>query len=263
MNTYTYINFLIFITTTISYYLFFKPTIKQSDTIEPVNVQNYTTSNYYYMLIYFLFVLVGQLVTNILTVITKCGSSSFKNLMLALVFTIVPWTLIFGVMILLLLIYPSMKKGFADVVGYLFISGKAHQYINQIIELDKTIANKFTGKPEIFINVLTPLNFNDYFNDLTRKNVPEPTAGNILEDGAIETIKDSLFKLIVNKDNIGEIMWIIYTGLLLIAIVQYYITNNSCSNDKLTLQDNYKKYIAIQEEKQTNQDSSPITYDQA
>lgn len=258
----TYINFLIFITTTISYYLFFKPTIKQSDTTDPVNVQNYTTTNYYYMLIYFMFVLVGQLIINILTVIAKCGSSSFKNLMLALVFTIVPWTLIFGVMLVVLLIYPSMKKGFSDVVGYLFISGKAHDYINAIINLDNTIANKLTGKPEIFINVLTPLNFNSYFNDLTTKNAPvQPGPSGILQSGEIDQIKDSLFKLIVNKDNIGEIMWIIYTGVLLIAIVQYYITNNSCSNDKLTLQDNYKKYIAIQEEKQNTQ--SPTTYETA
>jgi hypothetical protein len=208
-----------------------------------------------------MFVLVGQLVINILTVIAKCGSSSFKNLMLALVFTIVPWTLIFGVMLVVLLIYPSMKKGFSDVVGYLFISGKAHEYINEIIKLDDTIRYKLTGKPEIFINVLTPFNFNSYFNDLTTKNVPNKTAGVEMNSGVMETIKDSLFKLIVNKDNIGEIMWIIYTGVLLIAIVQYYITNNSCSNDKLTLQDNYKKYIAIQEEKQNTQ--SPITYETA
>jgi hypothetical protein len=249
----TYINFLIFITTTISYYLFFKPTIKQSDTMDPVNVQNYTTTNYYYMFIYFMIVLVGQLVINILTVIAKCGSSSFKNLMLALVFTIVPWTLIFGVMIVVLLIYPSMKKGFADVVGYLFISGKAHEYISAISSSNSTIANKFSGKPEIFINVLTPFNFNSYFNDLTK--------GNQLDNELIQKTKDDLFKLIVNKDNIGEIMWIIYTGVLLIAIVQYYITNNSCSNDKLTLQDNYKKYIEIQEEKQNTQ--SPTTYETA
>ena len=258
----TYINFLIFITTTIIYYLFLKPTLKQSNTLHPDEVQKYTTSNYYYTFIYFMAVLVGQLITNIFTVIGKCGSSSFANLILAVVFTLLPWTLIFGVMLVLLLIYPSMKKGFADVVGYLFISGKAHEYIDEIITLDNTIASKISGKPEIFINILTPFNFNSYFNDLTTKTpstATDPTNA-IFHSEQMNQVKDNLFNLIVNKDKIGEVMWVIYTGILLISIVQYYITSKSCSNDKSTLQDNYKKYVDTQEKTQNAQDAATTTY---
>lgn len=248
----TYINFIIFIITTIIYYLWFKPTIQQSNTINIDEVQKYTTNNYYYMLIYFMAVLIGQLITNIFTIITKCGSSSFKNLFLAVLFTIFPWTLIFGVMLVLLLIYPSMKKGFSDVIGYLVISSKAHEYINELIRLDPSITSKFSGKHEIFINILTPFNFNSYFNDLTTEN----SQNNILQKEGFHQVKENLFNLIVNKDNIGEVMWIIYTGILLISIVQYYITSNSCSNDKSTLQDNYKKYVETQENQNTQDDKN-------
>ena len=73
-------------------------------------------------------------------------------------------------------------------------------------------------------------------------------------------VKDNLFNLIVNKDKIGEVMWVIYTGILLISIVQYYITSKSCSNDKSTLQDNYKKYVDTQEKTQNAQDAATTTY---
>lgn len=261
----TYINFAIFITTTIVYYLFFKPTLLLSNTINSNEVQKYTTTNYYYTFIYFMAILAGQLVTNIFTIIWKCGSSSFSNLLLALLFTILPWTLIFGVMLVILLLYPSMKKGFSDVVGYLVISGKAHEYIDEIIKLDNTITSKIFGKPEIFINVLTPFNFNSYLNDLTSKNTSSLQSSQengpiIFNNDKINQIKNDLFNLIVNKDNIGEIMWIIYTGILLISIVQYYITSKSCANDKLTMQDNYKKYIAQQAENKKVQDNKTTTY---
>ena len=183
----TYINFLIFITTTIIYYLFFKPTLQQSNTLNPDEVRKYTTSNYYYTFIYFMAVLVGQLITNIFTIIRKCGSSSFNNLILAVVFTLLPWTLIFGVVLFLLLIYPSMKKGFSDVIGYLVISSKAHEYINELIRLDPSITSKFSGKHEIFINILTPFNFNSYFNDLTTEN----SQNNILQKEGFHQVKEN------------------------------------------------------------------------
>lgn len=255
----TYINFLIFIMTTIIYYVFFKPTLQQDNTIRLDEVQKYKNSNYYYSIIYFMAVLVGQLVTNIFTIISKCGSSSFNNLILALVFTLLPWTLIFGVMLVMLLIYPSMKKGFADVVGYFVISGKAHEYIHEIMTLDDTISNKIYGKPEIFINILTPFNFNAYFGEIETHFKQNNTADQLKHE-TIKNIKDNLFKLIVNKDNIGEVMWIIYTGILLIYIVQYYITSKSCSNDKSTLQYNYKKYVENKEETQNKQDAQTTTY---
>lgn len=251
----TYINFVIFITTTIIYYLFFKPTIQQSNTTNDSDVQMYKTTNYYYTFIYFMAVLLGQLITNIFTIIKKCGSASFSNLILAVLFTILPWTLIFGVVLGVLLIYPHMKKGFSDVVGYLVISSKAHQYIDELIKLDNNITNTLPGKPEIFINILTPFNFNSYFNNLSAKSSPQ----DIQKQGYIQ-IKDDLFKLIVNKDTIGEVMWVIYTGILLISIVQYYITSKNCNNDKLTMQDNYKKYVDTQQEKQTEKKEQPTTY---
>jgi hypothetical protein len=246
--------------TTIIYYVFFKPTLQQDNTIHLDEVQKYKTSNYYYTIIYFMAVLVGQLVTNIFTIISKCGSSSFNNLILALVFTLLPWTLIFGVMLVMLLIYPSIKKGFADVVGYLVISGKAHEYIDEIMKLDPTISNKIYGKPEIFINILTPFNFNAYFGEIEGHLKQNQNMGNKLNYETIKNVKDNLFKLIVNKDNIGEVMWVIYTGILLIYIVQYYITSKSCSNDKSTLQDNYKKYVENKEETQNKQNAQTTTY---
>ena len=51
---------------------------------------------------------------------STCGGSITENMGAAGVFTFLPWVLIFGVLILVLTIYPGFKSAFSDVIGYFF-----------------------------------------------------------------------------------------------------------------------------------------------
>jgi Trp operon repressor len=62
-------------------------------------------------------------------------------------------------------------------------------------------------------------------------------------------IKNELFKLVVTRDEVGEAMWYIYTGLLLTSIVQLKITTRGCINNPKTMESNYKDFL--NKEKQT------------
>ena len=84
------------------------------------------------------------------------------------------------------------------------------------------------------------------------------------DDNSAETkdIRQKLFDLVVTRDNIGEALWYIYTGLLLTSIVQLKITTRGCNTDPATMEKNYNEFLKKQEEanaKQAEADSTVYT----
>ena len=67
------------------------------------------------------------------------------------IFTFIPWTLIFGVLILVLSIYPGFKSAFSDVIGYFYVSGSANKVLTELLvdkDIQKNINNDTTISPE-------------------------------------------------------------------------------------------------------------------
>jgi hypothetical protein len=74
-----------------------------------------------------------------------------------------------------------------------------------------------------------------------------------------DDIKNKLFELVVTRDNVGEAMWFIYTGLLLTSIVQLKIATKGCSSNPATMQQNYQKYLEEQEANDKKQEQATST----
>ena len=68
-----------------------------------------------------------------------------------------------------------------------------------------------------------------------------------------------LFDLVVTRDNIGEAMWYIYTGILLAMIVQLKIVTRGCVNSVSTMQQNYQTYLKNEQATQASQDAATST----
>ena len=75
-----------------------------------------------------------------------------------------------------------------------------------------------------------------------------------------DKIKNDLFKLVVTRDNVGEAMWYIYTGVLLTSIVQLKITNRGCVTNPKTMQDNYQKFLEQEEKAKKEKEKASTTY---
>ena len=76
-----------------------------------------------------------------------------------------------------------------------------------------------------------------------------------------DDIKNELFEIVVSRDNIGESMWYIYTGLLLTSLVQLKITTRGCVNNPKTMEQNYQKFLeAEQQAKQQKELATSTTY---
>jgi hypothetical protein len=258
----SYLNIVTFLLTTLFYYLAIKPSLTYETFSDPTKMKDYTKNNYMYLAIYLLLVMVIQFIVNASIIATTCGGSISENMGAAGVFTFLPWTLIFGVLVLVLTVYPGFKSAFSDVIGYFYVSSSANKLITELLidkDVQKKIDNdntmtlekkeamqsaadtiiKICGNTSVLINQIVPDNFNDYWKILT------PLMKSQYQTETPETLekKTELFELVVTRDNVGESMWYIYTGLLLTSIVQLKITTRGCASNPKTMEQNYQKFL--------------------
>ncbi len=273
----SYINIVTFILTTVFYYMALKPTLTYNDLIDPKKYEEYSKNNYLYLGIYLALVMLIQFVVNASVISTTCGGSISENIGAAGVLTFVPWTLIFGVIIMVLIIYPGFKSAFSDVIGYFYISGPATQIITELLvnrDVEKKLTGnetkeerealedaadtivKICGNTSILINQIVPDNFQDYWKILNPLKKTQ-----YRDDNSPETqdIKKQLFELVVTRDNIGEALWYIYTGILLTSIVQLKITTRGCNTNTATMEKNYNEFLKKEEEAKAKQEEADST----
>ena len=283
----SYLNIITFLLTTLFYYLAIKPTL----TLDKLqgDYKTYKTNNYIFLAIYLLLVMVIQFLVNASVISTTCGGSVSENMGAAGLFTFIPWTLIFGVVIVILTVYPGFKSAFSDVIGYYYVSTEANDLLSKLLidaNINKAIVGgpstaatssedktklqnaadliiKICGNTSILINQMSPNNFLDFWSLLDPLKKPDlQRSDGVYTDpktGTTINIKEKLFNLVVSRDNIGEAMWYIYTGLLLTSIVQLKITSRGCASSPKTMEQNYKKFQENQEKVQKQQEQSTST----
>ena len=263
----SYSNIGIFIVTLVLYYYKIKPSL----TLDIINNQDlfkkYTSSGYTSLFIFLLIVVISQWLLNVSNISSKCGGSVNENIGPAGLMTFFPWLLIFGVLIIVLTLYPGFKTAFSDVVGYFFISSSANKLLTELL-IDKDIQEKLNvdgnitpqqksamqdaadaiikicGNTSILINQMVPLNFDKYWGILTPLMKQKYQNGNSPET---TDIKNKIFDLVVTRDNVGEAMWFLYTGFLITSLVQLNISNRGCISNPATMAKNYQNFLAAED----------------
>ena len=376
----SYLNIVTFLLTTLTYYLTIKPNLTYEIASNGEQYKTYISNSYMYLAIYFLLVLIVQFFVNSSVISSMCGGSVSENMGAAGVYTFLPWTLIFGVLIIIITVYPGFKSAFSDVVGYFWVASSANKIItdllvnpdlekilnredNDISRAEKDIAtllkkdginvnqkvekninelirelsapyfidnnntdeeksaqydafignkiNKFLendamaknpvvrdalnkeinqwahiyfpndmkdnnqkggtkeqmqeaadliikicGNSSVLINQIVPSNFDTYWNIL------KPLMKEKYQDDAspqTNDIKKELFEVVVTRDNVGEAMWYIYTGVLLTAIVQLKITSRGCVSSQQTMEENYQKFKEAEKKAQEQKELATST----
>lgn len=261
---------IIFIILTIIYFAI--PSIgKPKLTLDILNDPNGLTSYYSSVMprlaLFLLAIVVLQFFLNSSFLMTKCGGSIGKNMGAAALFTFIPWILIFGILLAILMIFPGFKSAFSDVIGYFAISGSANDILSSILvdtDINKAIEStsdpirqqelkstaeaimKICGNKSILINQMNPENFLQVW-DLLKPLMVENAYQDIMK-------KQSLLDLVVLKDNIGEAMWYTYTAILISSIVYYNLATRGCIKDVNQIKQEHDDYIKQQEEAQEKQD---------
>ena len=288
------------ITVNLLYFYSIKPEVKY-DTLE-------TPQSPKGLAIYALIILLTQFGLNVSAIIEKCGGSASQNIGVAALFTFLPWTLIFGIVLAVLIVFPGFKSAFSDVIGYFYISDKAHILFSEMLAIKGDVANKIESLPTneksaasstadaliklcgnmgILINQIVPSNFKDYWQLLQPLMKPaemlasQPLYQNFIkteretakEEGtkiiqsvtpqaggqskpASDYYRDELLKLVVSRDNVGEFMWYLYTGILVMSIVQYYILSRGCLSDAATMEKNYQTFLQNEDDLKAQEDAA-------
>ena len=276
--TSSYLNIVSFLLTTLFYYLAIKPNLTYEISVDATKQKEYITNNYMYLAIYLLLVMLIQFIVNASIISSSCGGNITENMGASGFFTFLPWTLIFGVMILILTIYPGFKSVFSDVVGYYWISNSANKIItellidqniqhqineniNSTIEQKEAMQNaadaiiKIFGNNSLLINQIVPSNYNSYWNIL----IPLMKDKYKQQNNETNNIKKDFFELVVTRDNVGESMWYIYTGVLLTSLIQLKITTRGCINNSKTMEENYQKFLKSEKQAKQQQELSTST----
>jgi len=276
MNSST-LSFIIFIITSIIYYLKLKPSLTTSTIESPELFASFERSKNMMLLFYFVSTILFQVGINSYTTINMCGGSIANNIGSSFILTVIPWIFIFGTIITLLMIFPGFKSAFSNVFGYFFISSKANEIITELMEhtevnasidsqtnnaeqasLMKQSANsvlKIIENSGLIINEIVPENFVEYWNMLN------PLMKQKYQNNQDLNIKQQLLDLIVVKDNIGEGMWYIYTAFLLIVIIQYQIVKRGCKLNLASMKQKHDKYLKKEkQEAKKNLENNKVIY---
>jgi hypothetical protein len=260
---------ILFIITTLLYISSFpiigKPELKVED-LEGTKFIEYYSKCIYKLGFFLLIVICTQLTLNVTFLLNKCGGNASKNLGAAIIYTLVPWLLIFGVMMTLLLAFRGFKSVFSDVIGYFFIAGKANTLLSEImvntdindaVIKDPKLASaaeaimKICGNKSILINQIYPDNFANIWNKLTPLMKPNIS----LEK------KQELLDIVVYRDNIGEALWYIYTAVLVSSIVYYNLETRGCVRDVNSIKADYDAYEKQTEEQEKQEEiNNSIVY---
>jgi hypothetical protein len=275
----SYLNIVTFLLTTLFYFLALKPSLPYNLYNNKEEYKNYISNSYMYLAIYVLLVIIIQFMVNSSIIASNCGGNITENMGAAGVLTFLPWILIFGILVIILTVYPGFKSAFSDVVGYYYVSNSANKLLTELLinkDIEKKLGEdqnmtpekklaletaadtiiKICGNTSILINQIVPNNFDQYWGIL------KPLMKDKYQTDNPETdkLKNDLFEVVVTRDNIGEAMWYIYTGLLLTSIVQLKITTRGCITNPKTMEANYQKFLEQEQKAKEEKEKSFTTY---
>jgi len=272
------LSLIFFIIVTIIYFAFpniGKPQLTISILEDEEKQIEYHTNTIRSLAFYLGIVIVSQFFLNIGYLISTCGGSINKNIGSAAIYTFIPWLLIFGILLAVLLIFPGFKSAFSNVVGYAVIAGSAKNILNSILintDVDSAIKGsdpskqheltkaadslmKIFGNKGILVNQMNPENFLDIWNMLK----PLMKSDSEIPSETKNEFRGQLLNLVVLKDNIGEGLWYVYTAILISSIVYYNLATKGCEKDVDQIKADHDTYIQQQEEAAKQQELNNST----
>ena len=210
------------------------------------------TQGYIYSGIYLLLLIIGEYFINLGLTESLCGTNQWDT---ALFVTLIPWVVIFGILNLMLLVFPGWLSPFSNTFGYAVarLSGIS-SLLDQILlpkieESDKetkqtkdaaqALARIYTDQ-SLLLNEITQTNFDEFWD----KTSPlfKPDAKNNV------SLKDQLRDFIRMKDIVAEYIWYMLVGFLVTSVSYNYVVNTGCSQSAAEMEQRHKDYQSKEEE---------------
>ena len=241
-------------------------------------------TTFVYSICYFVIIGLVMFSNNYQATKEVCHEINFFQTFLA---TLFPWTLIFGLVTVMLLMFPGWKSPFSNTFGYMFASIGGMNGITSQLFKSKEMENFSTAterniparerlaaeaishiyqNPSLLIDEVTPQNFSQFWTSMTQGGIihsEEDWKSGQVDDGPCQSLEDckkKLFSLIVLKDVVAEGLWYWLAGNLTISVTQNYILNSGCQTSAETMKKRHDQYLKMVE-KHKDDDKHPLGKD--
>ena len=209
-------------------------------------------------MIYMSLVYLAQFLINLYFSKSLCGSIQAKS---SFINTLLPWTLIFGILVIILIMMPAWLKPFANSFGYLIISMMGLKKLLLTILKPKTVTKdkdlneelqKLYDDPSLLINEVpnTQEGFDKFVESM--KDLLDPKCN-------LEENLPKLQKLIELKFLISKFIWYLLGGILTFSISYNFMINSSCELSVKEMEEKHRQYERLVD-KDKEKDDEPRVY---
>jgi len=193
-------------------------------------------------------VIIGEFILNLNTTKNLCGKQSWK---MAFMSTIIPWILMFGVIMIMLNVYPGWISPFSNTIGYGFARLAGSKKIlnaifppnptseetqsmstNQVEEVKQSLAYIYSDQ-SILMNEVTLDNFGEFWNKTRALRSKESEVN--------PSFKEKFRKIIQLKTLVGEYIWYLLTGSLVISVGYNYSVSAGCPQTMESIKEKHRK----------------------
>ena len=193
-------------------------------------------------ILYFLAIIVGEFGINLSISKKVCGTNQYSS---SALYTILPWTFIFGLLQAMLNFFPGWLSPFSNTIGYfvvkiLGIGGLFNKILSSKIDNIGGIDSKTKLTSEalehiyndrsLLINEISQTNFERFWSNMSSSGLFKSGVGN---DTAL---KEKLLSYIKIKDLVAEGVWYMLTGLLIISVSFNLMINSDCNRSVSDIQ---------------------------
>jgi hypothetical protein len=200
-----------------------------------------------FTMIYFLLLLIMQYSVNVSNLQDRCGTIPHGS---AIIFTIIPWLFIFGLLYVCLIIFPGWRAPFSNTFGYAMasVAGVKKLMMNDILEDENVLKSKnvkdlldvredIYTDPGLLINEITPDNFDKFWTKM--KPIFRKTA---------DEHKNALLKLVHLKEVVADFIWFVLGGAFTISVSYSNISSVPCQQTAEQMEEKHQDDIDNKQE---------------
>ena len=205
--------------------------------------------------------IVGEFIINLQLTDTMCGNKQYDT---ALFITLIPWAVIFGLLYVMLTVFPGWLRPFSNTFGYGIakLSGLT-SFFNSILipeislasgtkEVNEALSHIYSDK-SLLINEISqePISFDSFWERMK----PIFDSGTYTKEN-----KAKLLSYVKLKDNVAEYIWYMLTGTLVTSVSYNYVVNKGCTQSVKEMKKRRKEYEAKIKEKKVEEAVKPKVY---
>lgn len=223
-------------------------------------------TNFSWTIIYVLLLVLGNYFINLNLTTSICGETQWTN---TLILTLIPWVLIFGIIVLLLIMLPGWLSPFSNTIGYgisKFLG--LDTLMDKILKPKSLTATKDPSPQEekisdnleliysdrsLLINEVSEDNFNNFWNNMQKGKLIKIDPENKTKN------KNRLYNFVIFKNIIAEYIWYLLCGGLVTSISYNYIVNSTCTRSVAQMSATHQAYTQLQN-KLDNKKASKVSY---